>query len=234
MAEKKRYVLGSGDLYIMEAVELDEGGYEIPTDEEIETSEYFAGEIQGGCSITMTPTFQDVKSDMGRINDTFLTEEEVVLTSGVLEWNAYTLDKLVSTGVVTESGNKRTIRIGGLENYANTKYIIRFVHKDKRFGDLRVTICGSNTSGFEAQFTKDNPTVINCEFKATPISGDGCLVIIEESIVNAKEWTAVDSTQEGYSEMNPHALGWATKHDDEYWLTDDEEPADGVTYYELV
>ena len=74
------------------------------------------------------------------------------------------------------------IKIGGLDN--GKQYIIHFVHEDKVDGDLRATLVGQNTSGFELTFAKDTETVIDVEFSATKgkIDNEGTLVIITEEI----------------------------------------------------
>ena len=229
----KRIVLGSGKLYVVEGVEND-GVYEIPVG--IESDENLIGYIQGGATLEYTPEFYEAKDDLGYVSKKMLTEESAILRSGIMTWNGETLAKLSATARVDETvSGKRTVKIGGIGNFDNTQYVIRFVHHDETDGDVKITIVGSNESGFEMAFAKDQETVVNAEFKAVPNDNDGTLIIYEEEdlSVNPKQWIAVDDTQEGYAEMNPHALGWATKHDDEYWLTDDEEPASGVTYYEF-
>ena len=99
-----------------------------------------------------------------------------------MTWNGKTLEKLCATARVTEADNKRTVKIGGLDN--GKQYIIHFVHEDKVDGDLRATLVGQNTSGFELTFAKDTETVIDVEFSATKgkIDNEGTLVIITEEI----------------------------------------------------
>lgn len=234
----EKYLVGSGKLYLVE-VTATNGVYTIPAADEIEIRANRIGVISGGASVEYTPTFGDVKDDLGEINDNYLQEEDVVFKSGILTWDVDALEKLSSTGQVVTTELGKMIKIGGLDNYNDTKYVIRFVHEDKKNGDLAVTIVGSNTTGFEISFAKDSPTTINAEFKAVAGAGSaGVLLQIEERDLVQKSWAAVDDTQEGYSEMNPHALGWATRHGEvgsyEYWPTDDESPEDEVTYYEYV
>ena len=50
---------------------------------------------------------------------------------------------------------------------------------------------------------------------------------------SGETYTAVDSTQTGYSSMNPKALGWFIKNGNVYIHSWDEEPVEGVTYYSL-
>lgn len=183
----KRIVLGSGKLYVVEAVAAQGGGYTIPADNTIETSANQLGYIQGGATLEYTPEFYEAKDDLGYVSKKYLTDEQAILRSGIMTWNGETLEKLASTATVTtddeNNPTKRTVKIGGIDNYDNTQYVIRFVHEDETDGDIRLTIVGSNESGFEMQFAKDAETVINAEFKAVPNDNTGTLIIYEEEIV---------------------------------------------------
>ena len=99
-----------------------------------------------------------------------------------MTWNADTLAKLTSTARVSTSTGKKTVKIGGIGNFDGKNYVIRFVHEDATDGDIRITIVGSNESGFEMAFAKDAETVINAEFKAVPNDADGTLIIFEEEV----------------------------------------------------
>ena len=57
----ERIVLGSGKLYIKEFVDT------IPQDSDIEQDENLLGLIQGGASLTYTPSFYEAKDDLGII-----------------------------------------------------------------------------------------------------------------------------------------------------------------------
>ena len=178
------YRVGSGKLFMYE-VEATNGVYTIPADSVIETTANRLGLISGGASISYTPTFGNVRDDLGELDDSWLQEEEVIFTSGILTWDTESLGKLTSTGVVTEddTNHKRTIQIGGMENYENTKYIIRFLHEDEVKGDLRVTIVGTATNGWEIALQNDSPTTINAEFRASAGCGaKGVLLNITEDI----------------------------------------------------
>ena len=103
--------------------------------------------------------------------------------SGILTWNADVLDKLCSTATVTSSTGKKTVKIGGVDNFDNQMYVIRFVHKDDIEGDIRVTVVGNNTAGFELQFQPDTETVLNAEFECVPgVGAKGVLVVFEETV----------------------------------------------------
>lgn len=174
-----KIVLGSGRLYVVEFSST------IPADATIETAENLIGYIQGGATLTYTPTFYEAKDDLGYVSKKFLTEEEAILKSGVMTWNGNTLAKLCSTAKVTEDTTSRTVKIGGISNYDGKKYVIHFVHEDEVDGDIRVTIVGSNEAGFEIAFAKDKETVINAEFKAQPQDTDGTLILYKEEIPTA-------------------------------------------------
>lgn len=180
-----KIVLGSGKLYIDEAVAAVGGGYTIPSDATLEVSSKLIGWIQGGATLEYTPTFYEAKDDLGMVSKKYLTEEEAILKSGVMTWNADTLTKICSTARdVTPSAetSKKIIKIGGIGNFDGKNYVVRFVHEDPVDGDIRITIVGSNESGFEMSFAKDKETVINAEFKAVPNDTDGTLVIYEEEV----------------------------------------------------
>lgn len=171
-----KIVLGSGKIYAVEYTGT------IPSDTTFEVNDNLLGYIQGGATLTYTPTFYDAKDDLGYVSKTIITEETVVLKSGVMTWNAETLQKLSATGRVTSTTSERTIKIGGISNFDGKKYAIRFVHDDPAEGDIRLTIIGQNQAGFELTFAKDKETVINAEFKAMPMDGVGTLVEYREEI----------------------------------------------------
>lgn len=177
----KRIVLGSGKLYVVEA-EATDGVYTIPADSVIETAANQLGLIQGGATLEYTPEFYEAKDDLGMASKKYLTDETAVLRSGIMTWDGNVLEKLASTATVDSSvSGKRTVKIGGIDNFDNQQYIIRFVHEDEE-GDIRVTIVGSNESGFEMAFAKDAETVINAEFKAVPNDATGTLIIYTEEV----------------------------------------------------
>lgn len=178
MANSNKVVLGSGKLYV---TSVPTNGT-IPEDTVLETAENLLGLIQGGATLTYTPTFYEAKDDLGLVSKKWLTEEVVTLVSGIMTWNGATLQKLCATGRITEDAEKktRTLKIGGIEQYDGTQYLIRFVHEDNVDGDIRITIVGSNEAGFEMAFAKDKETVINAEFKAQPMDNEGTLVIFTE------------------------------------------------------
>lgn len=177
MANTEKIVLGSGKLYVTEFV----AGEAMPDDATLEVQNNLIGWIQGGATLTYTPTFYEAKDDLGMVSKKFLTEEEAILSSGIMTWNGATIAKLSATARVDETkAGIRTVKIGGIGNYDGKQYVIRFTHEDKVDGDIRITIVGSNEAGFEMSFAKDQETVINAEFKAQPQDNEGTLILYQE------------------------------------------------------
>lgn len=172
----EKIVLGSGLLYVTEFVDT------IPTDTLLEVDANLLGYIEGGATLSYKPKFVEVSDDLGIVKKTVLTEEEIGLKSGIMTWNGQTLKKICATARVTEAAGKRTVKIGGIGNQDGKKYVIRFVHEDAMDGDIRVTIVGNNQAGFSLAFIKDKATVVDAEFKASPIDDEGTLIIYEEEI----------------------------------------------------
>lgn len=172
----EKIVLGSGKLYIDEFLKT------LPEDATIEVEAKLLGYIQGGATLTYTPSFYEAKDDLGMVSKKMITNEETIFKSGIMTWSGKTLEKLASTARVTEDVAKhtRTVKIGGLGNYNGKKYVLHFVHEDAVDGDIRVTIVGSNEAGFELAFAKDKETVINAEFKAQPHDDEGTLIVYRE------------------------------------------------------
>lgn len=171
-----KIVLGSGKLY----TSVFSGT--IPDDATLETESNLLGLIQGGATLEYKPKFYEVTDDLGLVQKTILTEEEVTMKSGILTWCGKTLAKLCATARVTEAAGKRTVKIGGLANQDGKQYVIRFVHEDATDGDIRVTIVGNNQAGFSFKFLKDKETVVDAEFKAAPLDSEGTKIIYEEEI----------------------------------------------------
>ena len=176
----ERIVLGSGKLYVTTATFS--GGYAtIPADNAIEVASNLLGYIKGGATLEYTPNYYSVKDDLGIVSKRFLTEEAVVFKSGILTWNGKVLDKLSSTATVDETVNgKRTVKIGGIDNYDNQMYILRFVYQDGT-DKTRLTVIGNNTAGFELQFQPDSETVLNAEFECVPgVGAQGVMIVYTE------------------------------------------------------
>lgn len=182
MSDKKRdadvITLGSGDLMIKEYTD------EMPAYTDF-TEADLLGRILGGCTLEYSGEWYEVKDDTGKVAKTIITEEESTLKSGVLTWNGKTLEKLCSTGRVSESGGVRTVKIGGVGNYNGKSYVLCFHHTDKADGDVWVVVRGINQGGFSLAFAKDKETVIDAEFKCLPQDDEGTLIQYVEQIATA-------------------------------------------------
>lgn len=213
MAVSNRIVLGSGKLYVTEFT----GSEQIATAAAVQAlciDDNLLGYISGGATLAYTPTYYTAQDDLGYVMKTILTEEEVTLTSGVLTFNGNTLDKLCSTGRVTEdaTSHTRTVLFGGIGNAVNTQYVIIFHYSDPIDGDIWVCIVGNNQSGFSLAFAKDQETVIDAEFKALAQDNEGTLIkyIEQDATITAATYAVTDNT---------------------YVLTTDTTVQSGTTYY---
>lgn len=179
MAQKKapeRIALGSGRVYYQEFTGA------IP---EVDTLCVAANElahVKNGASLEYTPEIYEATSDLGLVKKQVITSEEVILKLGFITWNANTLKTFADTGRVSEDQSKktRTIKIGGIANATNTRYVICFHHKDTIDGDIWILIVGQCQSGFTLTFAVDEETVIEPEFKALPMDDEGTLVQLIE------------------------------------------------------
>lgn len=174
--ETEKIVLGSGKVYVAEFTGT------IPEASTIETDGNLLGLIQGGATLEYKPEFYTAEDDLGLVSKTIITKEEATFKSGIMTWCGKTLQKLCATARVTETDNKRTVKIGGKSNDDGKSYVIHFVHEDAADGDVRVTVIGKNQAGFSLAFAKDKETVIDAEFKAQPHDSEGTLIIYEEEI----------------------------------------------------
>lgn len=178
-ADRQRIALGSGTIYILEF------GGEIPENSVIEAETNKIGYIQNGATLDYKPTFYEAKDDTGVRSKKIITDEEASLKSSLFTWNGNSFEKLTSTARVEENTTtkKRTVKIGGAENYNGKNYLIRFVHRDKQDGDLRITIVGSNNAGFSLAFAKDKEVTIDVEFSAKAMDNEGTLIMMEEDFI---------------------------------------------------
>lgn len=177
MKKGEKIVLGSGYLYVTKFTGT------VPDVKTICVEDNRLAYIQGGASVEYTPTFYEAKDDLGYATKTLLTDESVVMKSGIMTWYGETLAKLCSTARVTTDETTRTVKIGGLGNYNDDKYVICFHHPDKTDGDMWLLIVGQNQSGFSLAFAKDKETVIDAEFKAAAsIDAEGTLIQYVEEI----------------------------------------------------
>lgn len=188
MSTPKRIVLGSGKLHLIEFT----SSAQIATTAAVialATDQNILGYIKGGASLAYTPTFYTATDDLGVVTKTIITDEECTLASGIMTFNGETLAKLSATGRVTDdaTNHTRTLKIGGVGNANNTKYVIIFHHEDAVDGDIYVCIVGNNTSGFTLAFAKDQETVIDAEFRAQAQDDEGTLIMYIEKEPTASQ-----------------------------------------------
>lgn len=172
----ERIVLGSGELFYMEHTG------ELPTTEEICVPENRLGHVSGGATLEYAPSYYTAVDDLGVISKTIVTEEEAKLKSGILTFSGETLTRLTETGRVSEDGNVRTVKIGGIKNSDRKNYVICFYVHDAADGDIWVMIVGRNEAGFSLSFAKDKETVIDAEFKCQPMDDEGTLITYIEEL----------------------------------------------------
>lgn len=177
MGELKQYTLGSGHLHIKElAAETDVNSKEFLDSFFVEDT--ILGRIKGGAAFEYTTEKYEDEDDLGYVVIEDITKEKVTMTSGVMTWNPETLTKLCTTArTTTEQDGTVTVKIGGLGNQSDKRYVIGFEHKDKK---LRVLIVGRNTEGFTFDFKQDSATVIDCKFRAEASDSEGTLILIKD------------------------------------------------------
>jgi len=177
--DKKTITLGSGKIYLAVFAET------MPDVETLCVEENLLGYIKGGASLEYTEETYEEKDDLGYVSKVITTSEEALLKCGLLTWNGETLQKVLDRCKSTESGGKRTTKIGGSGNTQGGYYATCFFHEDKIDGNLWVLIKGRNTAGATLTFAADSGTVLEPEFKAMPHDDDGTLVELIEEIPTA-------------------------------------------------
>lgn len=182
MSDKKRdaevITIGSGDVFYEE---FDEAAG-MPTLDAICVKEKLLGRISGGATLQYKGDWYTAKDDTGKVEKTLITDEEVTFKTGIITWNGKTLNVLCATGRVTESGNKRIVKIGGVGNANRKSYVIAFHHVDKVDGDIWLMIRGTNQGSISLAFAKDKETTVDAEFTALSQDEDGTLITYVEEI----------------------------------------------------
>ncbi len=174
--DKDTITLGSGKIYLKLFSDT------MPTVDTLCVEENLLGYIKGGASLEYTQETYEEKDDLGFVSKIITTNEEALLKCGLLTWNGQTLKSLIDRCTSTESGGKRTTKIGGQGNAQGGYYAICFMHEDKIDGNLWILIKGRNTAGATLTLASDEGTVIEPEFKAIPHDDDGTLVQLVEEI----------------------------------------------------
>lgn len=174
-------VLGSGDLYLFEFTG------EIPEDSVIEADANRAGNIKSGCVLEYSFSSLTVEDDKGRVKKTILTKEDVKLKTGLITWTENWFKALIPTARVdtTTKANHRIIKLGGLANQGNSKWLFHFVHTRDDGRKLRITVTGKNVGTVSLKFDTENPTTVDAEIAAESLDGDGTLVIYDDELTKA-------------------------------------------------
>lgn len=192
MSETKRIIIGSCRIY------FDEFTGALPNFEELKTKicveEKVLGLVKNGASVEYTPTFYEAKDDLGLYSETYLTEEEAKVKSGIMTINQDVIKTMTATGraALTENSKYRIIKIGGITNDNGKSYVIVLHHQDKKKGDIWVIIVGKNHSGFTLSFAKNQETVIDAEFKCSAQDNEGTLIQYVEEIKTEEENVAAE------------------------------------------
>ncbi len=177
--DKDVITLGSGTVYLMAYADA------MPTVEDICKPENRLGHTKGGAALEYTEETHEEKDDLGYVHKIITVSEEAILKCGLLTWNGSTLAKLIDRCKTSETGGKRTTKIGGIGNAQGGYFAICFEHKDAKDGNLWIAIKGRNTAGATLTFATDAGTVVEPEFKAMPHDEAGTLVELIEEIATA-------------------------------------------------
>lgn len=179
----ERIILGSADVYIQTFE-----GDTVPATEDICKEANLMAYISGGATIEYKPTYYSATDDTGKKRKTIITEEEVTLKTGIMTFDGNKFNYLCDTARVTEDKvkKKRTVKIGGIDNRKNSKYVFCLHHKDATDGDIWTMIVGNNQAGFTLSFAKDKESVIDEEITALPMDGEGTLLMYEEEMTEAE------------------------------------------------
>lgn len=178
MADKIIHIpIGSGYLY------HDVFSGNIPADTDIETEMHRLGYIEKGGEIDYKPTYKTFKDDFGVMQRNILTAETATLKASLIAWSASDFNTFVSTARITETAGHRTIKIGGLGNDDGKIHLFRFVHPDAKYGDVRITMVGTQTGGFKLAFKSDSASNMDLEITAQASDNEGTLIIYDEEVL---------------------------------------------------
>lgn len=155
----------------------------VPADADIETEAHRLGYIEKGGEVDYKPTYKSFKDDFGAIQRNALTAEEATFKASLNAWSASDFDVFASTARVTETQGRRTIKIGGLGNDSGKIHLFRFVHPDVQYGDVRITIVGTQTGGFTLNFKPDESGNMSLEITAQASDNEGTLILYDEEVL---------------------------------------------------
>ena len=178
---EKRIALGSGKIYLKNTTEITDLSFDDPEalikDFCIPENEF--GAVKNGATIAYSPTNYTASDDLGRFTKTITQEETVTLGCGLITVGLKMLEVLADSGrVISNSGKKSFIKIGGTENSKNASYLIIFEHLDAKDGNIYVILIGKNTAELSIAFAPGAETVLNPTFTAEGMDDEGTKLII--------------------------------------------------------
>jgi hypothetical protein len=155
----------------------------IPENSIIEAESNRLGYIEKGGEIAYKPTYKTFKDDYGLLQRNVLTAEDATFKASLIAWSMGDFNAFASTARVTESQGHRTIKIGGLGNDDGKVHLFRFVHPDATYGDVRITIVGTQTGGFTLGFKPDEAGNMALEITAQASDNEGTLILFDEEVL---------------------------------------------------
>lgn len=177
--ELKTIRIGSADIYVIKWTGT------LPENSVIEKDENMIGRTKNGATFNYSADWYAAESDDGKARRSKLRSETASLNYGNITPNSETLAVLVATarrGEV-ENGIRRT-KLGGKTNDKGEKYLIRVLHRDPVYGDIRITGVGTNKGGWEQAFN-DSEQVINSTFEFDPeLDDEGTLAYYDEDAMS--------------------------------------------------
>lgn len=165
-------VLGSGYIYV---VELPSSG-QVPADGTLEVAANQFGYTKGGATLSYETEYTEVSDDNGQVKEQFLSSDKMTLKAGALMGKPSDIARICPTAESTTTSGVTTVKLGGVGNDNDKKYVIRFKHKTE---PLRVTIVGKNTDGFELSFAADDGVTLEPTFTASAMDSQGVLAEIK-------------------------------------------------------
>lgn len=153
-------ILGSGELYIGLASEIDDLS-ELTALEEAALVNI--GAIESGANVAIETEKKEIKSSNRGLIKKIAIDKSVKFSTGVMTWVLKSISDFLLGSTYTENEGIKKM-IVGLEDESPIVYL-RFVHKKKTGGTLTVNIYKAQFDGeLNFIFDNENPTTINYEF----------------------------------------------------------------------
>ena len=164
--------LGSGRIYIMQ---FPSSGT-IPADADIEVDANQFGYTKGGATLSYETEYTEISDDCGDVKENFLASDSATFSCGAFMGKPEDILKICPTATSTTDNGVTTVKIGGVSNDNDTKWLVRFKHITK---DLRLTIVGKNTDGFELAFSAEDAVTLEPTFTCSAMDSNGVLAQIK-------------------------------------------------------